>query len=51
MTAARNPDGSVAVVLLNRGEADLSYALRLEGKVIRVSVPAHTLSTLCLPEA
>ena len=51
VTAARNPDGSVAVVLLNRGEADLSYALRLEGKVIRVSVPAHTLSTLCLPEA
>ena len=48
MTAAGNPDGSVAVVLLNRGEKDAHYALRMEGRVIRVNVPAHTVNTLCL---
>ncbi len=48
MTAAGNPDGSIAVVLLNRGEKDAHYALRMEGRVIRVNVPAHTVNTLCL---
>lgn len=48
-TAAKNPDGSIAVVLLNRGEKDKSYAIRMDGKVIRIALPAKTINTLCIP--
>lgn len=46
--AARNTDGSIVIVLLNRGQADASYAIRIDGKVIRVSAPAKTISTILL---
>ena len=48
-TAAKNPDGSIAVVLLNRGEKDKSYAIRMDGKVVRIALPAKTINTLCIP--
>lgn len=48
MTAAVNPDGTVAVVLLNRRGEDASYAIRVSGKVIRLHVPAGTISTVVL---
>lgn len=48
VTAAKNTDGSIAVVLLNRGEKDTSYALRMDGKIIRVAIPAKTISTVLL---
>lgn len=48
VTAAKNTDGSIAVVLLNRGEKDTSYALRMDGKVIRIAIPAKTISTVLL---
>ena len=47
MTAAKNPDGSLVAVLLNKTAKDRSYAIRLEGKVIRVKAPAHTIGTVC----
>lgn len=46
MTAAKNPDGSIVVVLLNKNNNDQEYAIRMEGKVIRVKTPARTISTL-----
>jgi len=46
VTAVKNPDGSLAVVVLNRGNADTGYALRLNGEIIRTHFPARTISTL-----
>jgi glucosylceramidase len=48
LTAAKNPDGSLAVVLLNRGQSDASYAIRIEGRIIRILLPAKTISTICI---
>ena len=45
MTAARNPDGSLAVVILNASDADRKYAIRIKGCIIRISIPARTLNT------
>lgn len=50
VTAAKNPDGSVVLVVLNRGNDDASYALRMNGLVARISAPARTLSTIVLTE-
>lgn len=47
VTAVKNQDGSIAVVLLNRGNADTTYAIRIEGKIIRTIIPAKTISTIC----
>lgn len=48
LTAAKNPDGSLAAVLLNRGQSDASYAIRIEGRIIRILLPAKTISTICI---
>ncbi|MDE6943112.1 MAG: glycoside hydrolase, partial [Lachnospiraceae bacterium] len=48
LTAAKNPDGSLAVILLNRGHADASYAIRMNGQIIRITLPAKTISTVCI---
>ena len=50
VTAAKNPDGSVAVVALNRGNEDAFYAFRVEGCCVRFGVPAGTISTLVLEQ-
>ena len=45
--ACRNVDGSIAVVLLNRAEEDISINLRIAGKIVRdVELPAGTLTTV-----
>lgn len=48
MTAAKNQDGSIVIVMQNHSQADASYAIRMEGQLIRVSVPAKTISTICI---
>ena len=48
MTAARNPDGSVVLVTLNRTAKDAFYAVRIEGSVIRFDAPAGTIGTLVI---
>ena len=48
MVAAKNVDGSIAVVLLNKTDNDKSYAIRMEGKVIRVKAPKHTINTVLI---
>lgn len=50
VTAVKNPDGSVAVVALNRGNEDAFYAFRMEGCCVRFGVPAGTISTLVLEQ-
>ena len=48
VTAARNPDGSLAVVVLNPSDTDRKYAFRLEGQVIRMRAPGRTISTFVI---
>lgn len=50
VTAAINTDGSIAVVLLNRGTKAKAYAIRMNGNVIRVSIPGNTINTLTLTD-
>ena len=47
ITAAKNPDGSIIIVLLNSGQTDAAYAIRMEGKLIRIQIPSKTISTIC----
>ena len=48
VTAAKNPDGTLAVVLLNKSNADLKYVIRTNGQLMRVSLPARTISTVTI---
>lgn len=45
VTAAKNPDGGIVLAVLNRSHQDLSYAVRMDGKVARITVPANTMNT------
>ncbi len=44
-TAAVNPDGSVAVVVLNRSERSLPFSLALDGTAHAVELPAHAVAS------
>jgi len=46
--AFANPDGSVAVMLANKAEEPTSVAVVLGGKTRCVTLPASSVSTLCL---
>ncbi|HEY8965171.1 MAG TPA: glycoside hydrolase family 30 protein [Candidatus Methylacidiphilales bacterium] len=47
-TACRNPDGSVAVVVLNRSEKRIPFALSLRGEGAMLDAPARSIQTLVL---
>jgi glucosylceramidase len=47
-TAFRNPDGSIAVVVFNLAEDDLSYALKLDGESIPVEIEGQALQTVVI---
>jgi glucosylceramidase len=44
-TAFVNPDGSLAVVVLNRSEHDLAFSLTLDGIGYAADLPAHAIAT------
>ena len=48
MTCAKNPDGTIVSVLLNKHNRDCQYAIRIKGKIIRINLPARTISTLVI---
>lgn len=48
VTAAQNPDGSVAVVILHTGQDRKMIHLRTEGMITRVVVPGNSISTVVL---
>ena len=50
VTAAMNRDGSIVLVALNRAPKDASYAIRMDGQVIRFDVPGNTITTLYMVE-
>jgi glucosylceramidase len=45
-TAFRNPDGAIAVVVMNASENDQPYRLRLGSGEVQVDSPAHSIATL-----
>lgn len=48
ITAAKNQNGELVLVALNKGASSASYAIRLNGHVIRVEFPAKTISTVLI---
>lgn len=44
-TAARNPDGSIAVVLLNRADVETDFNLKLGGSFYPIRLPAGAIAT------
>lgn len=47
-TAFKNPDGTLAVVILNRRDEDIPYYLRLENETCRITAAAHSISTITI---
>jgi glucosylceramidase len=44
-TAVRNPDGTLAVVMLNRSAEDIPVNLRLSGKLAKFTLAANSIAT------
>ncbi len=47
-TAFKNPDGSLALVVLNRTEKKLPVVIRVEGKLIEFELPGNAIATALL---
>jgi glucosylceramidase len=45
-TAFRNPDGSVAVVVMNRTDEEIPFVLRTEHGIVETASPAHSIQTM-----
>jgi glucosylceramidase len=45
-TAYINPDGRIAVVVMNRGDEKIDYSLWIKGQAAKTSSPAHSITTL-----
>ncbi len=48
-TAAINPDGSLTVVVLNRGDASVDFTLQFGSRHVVLHLPGHALMTACVP--
>jgi glucosylceramidase len=44
-----NPDASIAVVVLNRTEAAIAFALRIDAQTVAAELPARSIAT-CLSD-
>ena len=49
VTAAQNPDGSIAVVLFNEGNIAKNFALTLGEETIDINVSAQAIQTIMIP--
>ena len=47
-TAVLNPDGRVAVVVLNLGAKDIDYKVWVEGRAVKTKSLAHSIATLLI---
>lgn len=45
-TAYINPDGKLAVVVMNRGDENIDYSLWIKGKAAKTTALAHSIATL-----
>jgi glucosylceramidase len=48
VTACRNPDGRVAVVILNQTDREIPYRLLCGDHEVAINIPAHALQTVVL---
>lgn len=48
MTAAENPDGEIATVILNKSAEDKSYFLKIEDTICEVGIPACSTITVII---
>ena len=49
-TAFKNPDGSIAVVVLNRTDKDIDFVLSFGGKYAEANSLSHSINTYCINE-
>jgi glucosylceramidase len=49
VTAAENPDGSIAVVLFNPGKNEKEFKLSLSDREIGVAISAQAIQTIIVP--
>ncbi len=47
-TAYQNPDGKIAVVVMNPTDADIAYYLWIKGKAAKTTSPAHSIATMII---
>lgn len=47
-TAFVNPDGKIAVVVMNKTEEDITYYLWIKGEAAKTTSPAHSIATLVI---
>ncbi len=47
-TAYINPDGKIAVVVMNKTDKDIEYFLWVKGKAAKTTSPAHSIATLVI---
>ncbi|MNP50171.1 O-Glycosyl hydrolase family 30 [compost metagenome] len=47
-TAFRNPDGTIAVIVMNRTEQELPFTLRFHDNLAENMIPAHAIQTLLI---
>ncbi len=47
-TAFQNPDGEIAVVVMNSTEESIPYFLWIQGKAIKLVIPTHSIETLTI---
>ena len=50
VTAAQNPDGSIAVVALNEGTETKSFRLALNEKTTNITIDAQAIQTIVIPK-
>ncbi|MFT6826634.1 MAG: glucosylceramidase, partial [Patiriisocius sp.] len=51
VTAAKNTDNSIAVVLFNEGAVAKSFTLNLNEKYIDVKISAQAIQTIIIPQS
>ncbi|MBC3847402.1 glycoside hydrolase family 30 protein [Winogradskyella echinorum] len=49
VTAAKNPDGSIAVVLFNEGETPKDFTLSLSERTVKVKINQQAIQTILIP--
>jgi len=49
VTAAENPDGSIAVVILNMGSESKNFSLKLGEKLTALKIDAQAVQTIVIP--
>jgi glucosylceramidase len=49
VTAAKNPDGSIAVVLFNEGKVSKDFTLTLGEKSVKVKINQQAIQTILIP--